>query len=795
MNINLLSPEEKSRLCEIIPIKDFRDFSKNHNNLISKPGFRPQNLTKDDILSFVIKHIDDYQLIANFINERLSKELNKIQENIHEQNGNEALAKGILDSLFVNDVDLYLKLAEIKMDADTRSSLVDKIASLKPKNKLQSKNSNQILSQKDEKSKLLEEIKTKQKTIDDLKQQIKQILDDKASLETSLHAAQDKITELEAVSTDRINNNTVCDLEILEKFNDTNKCLLPSDGSEEIISLCCLTILSDKKWLFRHADLNSDGIFKPFRKDDNNYPYHLNIEKLYFSEEKNEKITVGFYGIWNWSVKTRNNKPFTKANFNKYIDAIEIIIRDSSNLDDLINLLKTGIKHHVNSRKIFISFLSNGRLTGVLCDEKTIKNDNEIIILKNECIEIPVYELLYSDILELANGISFFKKAFIGVPIKLYRLKNPLDIVRSIVLTSISWTKYKSRGWIRQNWQEFRDFLKAPVEDITKQIEYAIEKKLHCSNCSAKELLDEFMTEVSNYINGNSLEDKILLSALSVNPELQNRTKKLVRTDWEKENENLLQEAESKLNSIKEKIQSATDQLNQIESSAKKIKSDEERIRGAIAEKEKLAADVEIAVAKRINSARENAADFIANMAFIGPLNAQSNVVTNSSESPINPYYTVSVPDDIKDLEVHHCWEDVINTAKLELREAGVAEKYCFGLGAFLCAAFIEKQPIILVGPNSLDIVNAFSAAVTGHKHGVLYCEGSYSHHIIENIGINGEKIVVINNLLASSWINRLPEIISKRDIFYVATHPYAEDIQVEPNSLYGYCLYSQSFL
>ena len=41
----------------------------------------------------------------------------------------------------------------------------------------------------------------------------------------------------------------------------------------------------------------------------------------------------------------------------------------------------------------------------------------------------------------------------------------------------------------------------------------------------------------------------------------------------------------------------------------------------------------------------------------------------------------------------------------------------------------------------------------------------------------------------ASGWISRLPEILSKKDIFYVATHPYAEDIQVEPKSLYGFML------
>ena len=67
--------------------------------------------------------------------------------------------------------------------------------------------------------------------------------------------------------------------------------------------------------------------------------------------------------------------------------------------------------------------------------------------------------------------------------------------------------------------------------------------------------------------------------------------------------------------------------------------------------------------------------------------------------------------------------------------------------------------------------------------------EGSYSSHVLQELGHDGEDIVIINNLFASGWMNRLPEILSKKDIFYVATHPYAEDIQVEPKSLYVFML------
>lgn len=166
-----------------------------------------------------------------------------------------------------------------------------------------------------------------------------------------------------------------------------------------------------------------------------------------------------------------------------------------------------------------------------------------------------------------------------------------------------------------------------------------------------------------------------------------------------------------------------------------------------------------------------------------------SAAVEALSKPVISSYHTFSAFEDPNDLEANHSWADVINTAAFELGEAGVAEKHRSGLAAFLCAAYIEKQPILLVGPNAIDIAQAFSAAITGHKYGLLCCEGSYSNQTIAEIGTDGEDIVIISNLLSSGWMNRLPEILSRNDIFYVATHPYAEDIQVEPKSLYGFML------
>ena len=71
----------------------------------------------------------DTPLIAMWVNTRVDIWLKEIQENIKEleEEGSThdiALASTMLDSVFANNVDLYLKLAGKTMDADARSKIL-----------------------------------------------------------------------------------------------------------------------------------------------------------------------------------------------------------------------------------------------------------------------------------------------------------------------------------------------------------------------------------------------------------------------------------------------------------------------------------------------------------------------------------------------------------------------------------------------------------------------------------------------------------------------------------------------
>lgn len=799
--IDLLTQEEKSILCGIITGKDFKELFKRNEQEFSKirKGFRAKSLTEQHALSIAISNVDK-PFIAMWVNVRVEHWLKEIQENIAELereglSHGAALATTMLDSFFVNNVDLYFKLTGNPLDTNACSNLYERMEDIKSERARNAETADRIRNMEEENRRLSDQVEAAQRNIDAIKteceERVQKIEQNKNELASLLAEAQAKITELQTAPSAFKSD----DADYLAQFDDTDTSMLPSTSTDEIVSLCCTTTdYNGQKWLIRYADLNNNGRYYIFQKNEDIPPYFTNRDKIYY---KDGPSNDGFYGIWTWSAVPNENDPskdYVLSRYNTGIDAIEIAtITEATSLDNLVKLLKEGVEYQTHSRRVMFSlYASKGQYTGILCNAKDLNTINGKATVSENCIVVPVYEFAGNDIIHLDNGLSFYRNAFAGLPSKLCYLKSPLDIVKSIVFSSLSWTPYKTRRVIRHEYKTFKDFIGAiPVDDITCKIEAAC----RCSNPAAKELLDEFLNTVWKYIDGDTLEDEIILSAISANTKLQEKTKALIRKDWETENESLLTEARGKLDSLRAELKSATENLSAAQEAFNKTKAEDERLAGIIAEKEKLAEDVEKAVAERVQRARENAADFIASMAFVSGQQVQvacaetSATVEVPSKPDIDTYHMCPEYENLDDLEVHHSWADVINTAVFELAEAGVAEQYRSGLAAFLCAAYIEKQPLLLVGPNAIDIVQAFSAAVTAHKHGILCCEGSYTNLTNAKIGANGESIVIINNLFASNWMNRLPEILSRKDIFYVATHPYAEDIQVEPKSLYGFML------
>lgn len=384
--IDLLTQEEKPILCRIITGKDFKELFKRNEQEFSKirKGFRAKSLTEQQALSIAIVNVDK-PLIAMWVNTRVDIWLKEIQENIKEleEEGSThdiALASTMLDSVFANNVDLYLKLAGKTMDADARSKLHERMESIKSERARNAEVADRSKVLEGEKHHLLDQIAAAQQSINTIKaeyeRKIQELEQDKDTLESLLAEAQERITELQTAPTAAKSD----DADYLAQFDDTDTSVLPSVGSDEIVSLC--GVISDyngQKWLIRHADLSHNGHYHIFRKSEDVPPYFTNRDKIFY---KDGPSNDGFYGIWTWSATPNEKDPskdYILSRYNMDLDAIEVVtISEASNLDNLINLLKNGIEYQPHSHRVMFAFYaSKGDSTWAFC--ATPKNSTRLM--------------------------------------------------------------------------------------------------------------------------------------------------------------------------------------------------------------------------------------------------------------------------------------------------------------------------------------------------------------------------------------------------------------------------------
>ena len=260
--IELLNEDEKALLCEIITGKLFKELFKQKERAFSKiqKGFRAKSLPDSLALSIAIKNIDE-PFIAIFINKVVEdwiKDINLKIENL-ETNGSTydlALATALLDSVFAEHVEIYLKLAEKPSDEDACSKLVKDIEYIKNEQAKQTEVADKIKFLEEENKSLSAQIQATKINTDGIKadyeKKLKDIEREKLELEQAVAEAKTKINQLQAAPTAIETEN----LNYLSQYDDTNTSLLPTADDKNIFSLCRVTAPDyyGQKWLIRYAD-------------------------------------------------------------------------------------------------------------------------------------------------------------------------------------------------------------------------------------------------------------------------------------------------------------------------------------------------------------------------------------------------------------------------------------------------------------------------------------------------------------------------------------------------------------
>lgn len=566
----------------------------------------------------------------------------------------------------------------------------------------------------------------------------------------------------------------------IDTFDDTNPEAFPVLEPGEIISLFCIEEppKDDLQCMRRCADLDSHGDFKPFQPNQSNQSAFPNKNCIYVSS------TPSDVGIWIWPASPNKNateKSSKEPRFVNELVPIELHKTNARNLSELVRIMKEKINFRPHSDKTLFFFRAGSYYEGLLCTTDQINTKGSGIVLSPNCTRLPVYHFSRKDILSCGK-FFFYRHVFAGRPYGLYLIREPLSIVKDIISSSVSRSQFKLLGKTRKEYKDERNAIQAFINSIPEEnIIEKIAAVFQCSLGDAEDLFLRFLKHAQNCLDGKLPEDEIIDAAISSNQKLLQKATDKIRADLEKKNEGLMQKTEQKLDALKNDIMSKEKVLQETQEKIQRKQSELNSLEKALSQKEKLAEDIQKAVAEKIKEARKNTAEFMASMMF-------------TERTPISPaesfagtaYHICPESDDQKNLQEYAVWEDALDFASGEFEKAGVAQDCRTGLAAFLFSAYREKQPILLAGPNALDIAQAFCAAAAAKKHGVLCCEGHCDGQIFSQIGAEGERIVIIHNLLTGGWMNRLPEILAHKNIFYIAVHPYTEDIRTEPKSLFG---------
>ena len=169
--IDLLTQEEKTALCKELFKRNEQEFSK------IRKGFRAKSLNENTALSIAIANVDK-PFITAWINLRIDFWIKEIQDNIERlkaegSTADIAMAMTMIDSVFANNVDLYLKLLGEATDEGSRSKLRDNIEFIKAERAINAEVANRTRAIEEENQRLLDQINDVQKRFDDMQVEMK----------------------------------------------------------------------------------------------------------------------------------------------------------------------------------------------------------------------------------------------------------------------------------------------------------------------------------------------------------------------------------------------------------------------------------------------------------------------------------------------------------------------------------------------------------------------------------------------------------------------------------------------
>lgn len=650
----LLTDGEVEYLCELITPKEIKlYFQKNPAAFVElQSGFRAKALTDQRAIDLIVRN-RHRNFVATFLNsfvetchKRIHDKMISLQEN--GATTDVAMIQALAGShVFSGHVELYFKL-EGNSVPEEYVSLIKAAVTLLCAEKTeredkQSSGTELANSLERVQRELAEEREAYAHTRENL-------IADKLVLQQELGHKQDELSE--AVTKIA---QMQAELERFYRREEYADILQENEAYKEYqhTSLCQVTLNSyGQIWLKRLADIYDNRLI-PFRVD-KSIPYGFeNRDMLYKNDGPS---AINYFGIWHWNTTPREDDP-GKDRIDSAFDAkmmpIEIVVLSGcTKQEDIATRLLDGIPSEKLGKKMLISMLLVGeQYSGLLCNIDDFNIQHGIAKLKKSVFTFPSFHVNIRNTL-IINTRIFCQNLTLDLPTEIISVKTPLALVKDIILSKTKVSTLQQQGLGVNEARRCLAYLRS-LETSTLYDEVA--ENYGCSIEDAQEYVSEFIEQAEKSLNGSDINADVLSAVIERNSALMSKCKDMLYEEWSVENEEQLRIAQQTLAEAAKETEQQRQDAAVLKDQQDNLRQQMETLQSEISKKEALASAVEEKVAGRIAEARQNAADFISDLAFTSPVNAKSSGHNGTALSvfvrPVNASEIAATITDLSDFE------------------------------------------------------------------------------------------------------------------------------------------------
>ena len=477
------------------------------------------------------------------------------------------------------------------------------------------------------------------------------------------------------------------------------------------------------------------------------------------------------------------------------VSPIEIIIDDKAgNTQELIeHLISNGVDISISMPFMICKHetVNCQDIECILCDRNLFDKVGNRYVLKDNVISLSCYILKRANVLALDNKWFADRFGELNYPCYSIKVHSDNEIIYNIINKTLTWTCGKSIGINHSEWK----YAKSVIEKIPKQsLIQSISEILGCTSESARIKLNDFIKNADAHIDPNAIGEETYMTIINNNPKIQDK----LMVEWSKEHSEELEkligqkknecgQLKNRMDLLNKELDAAKNELSQIERESSEAKS--------------FVNEIESRITEKINLAKTNIAAFLSDYVF----HAQIGNILNSHTDNSSPLSGNAKSESIhvdgekalfiteynkKDTDHHIGTMAMLKDCLPEnFNASGVNKEYSVPVAMWLFAAIRTHIPILLAGPDAQNIADALSVSLFARKSAVFRCEGEPSQEAVRQIKDAESEIITIHHAFSSRWTDYLPEMLSIPNKHFFVIHPFVEDLQIEPKSMFSYML------